>query len=383
MTKFGELAPSLLIRAGRIVCPTSGIDGPGAVAVEGGHIAAAGPGVTGPARTIREFPDAVLLPGLIDLHAHPAREGSKYGVDPDIEFLPRGVTTVLSQGDAGAANWARYRDTTIAASRARVRLAINLAFRGESTPDGCFEDLTDADVDACVAAIEDGGGLIWGVAVNASRACCGTTDPREVVRRGVEAAERTGRPILYGMRRPAEWPFEEQLALLRPGDVITYCFRGDPVSIVADGRVHAAIRDARDRGVLFDVGHGMASFDFTVAETAIAADFLPDTISTDAYARHVGMDPPHDLPRTMAKLMAAGVPESEVFSAVTRRPAALLGLDREIGTLAPGACADLAVLKWRDDASPLVDVHGVRRAGGCWDPVLTVRAGEIVDESND
>ena len=376
MKNAGEV--ELLLQAGRIVCPASGIDGPGAVAIKDGRIVASGSDISGAARVTRDFPDAVLLPGLVDLHAHPAVEGSKYGVDPDIEFLTRGVTTVLSQGDAGASTWARYRDTTIARSRARVRLAINLSSPGESMPHGCFEDLADADVEACVSAIEAGGHLIWGVSVNASRACCGTTDPREVVRRGVEVAERTGRPILYGMRRPAEWPFEEQLALLRPGDVVTYCFRGDPVSVVVDGQVHPAIRRARDRGVLFDVGHGMASFDFTVAETAIADGFLPDTISTDGYARHVGMDPPHDLSRTMAKLMAAGMPEADVFAAVTRRPAVLLGLDGEIGTLAPGACADLALLRWRNDAPPLVDVHGARRVGGCWDPVLTVRGGAIL-----
>ena len=373
MTKVDEL--ELLRGAGRIVCPTGGISGPGTVAVADGRIVAAGPDLAGPARTVREFPGAVVLPGLIDLHARAALTGSRYEVDPDIEFLPRGVTTIPCRVDAGAANWGRYRDTTISRSPPRVRLAINLASRGESMPEGCFEDLDDADVEACVAAVEDGGDLIWGIAVNASRACCATTDPREVLRHGVEVAERTGRPLLYGMRPPIEWSLEEQMALLRPGDVITYCFLGDPVSIVSDGHVHPAIRHARNRGVLFDVGHGMASVDFAVAATAIAAGFLPDMISTTAHARHVGMDPPHDLPPTMAKLMAAGMPEVEVFAAVTRRRAALPGFDGEIGTLTSGACADLTALRWRDDSPPLGDVHGVRRAGGCWPPVLTVRGG--------
>ena len=107
----------LLIRAGRVVSPADGLDGPGAVAVLGDRIVASGPDVAGTAATVVDLPEAVVLPGLVDLHAHPAREGSKYGVDPDVEFLPRGVTTVLSQGDAGAANWGRYRETTIAAPR--------------------------------------------------------------------------------------------------------------------------------------------------------------------------------------------------------------------------------------------------------------------------
>src|SRR5690349_18064798 len=93
----------LLIKAGRVVSPIDGLDGPGAVAVRGDRIVACGPDIAGTAATVIDLPNAVVLPGLVDLHAHPAREGSKYGVDPDVEFLPRGVTTVMSQGDAGAA----------------------------------------------------------------------------------------------------------------------------------------------------------------------------------------------------------------------------------------------------------------------------------------
>jgi hypothetical protein len=128
-----EPAPcDLVIHAGRVVCPASGLDGPGAVAVAGDRIAAAGPAVAGPARRVLRLPDAVLLPGLVDLHAHPARGGSKYGVDPDRDLLPFGTTTVLSQGDAGADDWERYRTEVIEASRTRVRLALNLSRRGES-----------------------------------------------------------------------------------------------------------------------------------------------------------------------------------------------------------------------------------------------------------
>jgi dihydroorotase len=328
-----------------------------------------------------DLPDAVVVPGLVDLHAHPACEGSKYGVDPDVEFLPRGVTTVLSQGDAGAANWERYRATTIEASRTRVRLALNLAAPGESMTGGCFEDLANADVAACARTIVNGGDQIWGIAVNISRIACGPTDPREVLRRALEVAYATGKPLLFGVREPADWPLTEQLALLRPGDVVTYSFRGDPGSLLEGGRVHPAARAARERGVLFDVGHGVQSFDFGNAEAAIADGFPPDTISSDQYLRHVGSRPRHDLPRVMSKLLAVGMPEADVFAAVTVRPAQVLGLAQEIGRLTPGACADVTALRWNPAAAPLVDANGVARPGGCWEPVLTVRAGQVVARS--
>src|SRR5207244_6641252 len=106
-------------------------------------------------------------------------------------------------------------------SRTHVVLAINLSSRGEAGPGGCFEDLSTVDVDACVRAIADFRHHIWAIAINTSHYACGDTDPREVLRRGLLAAEECGMGILYGMRRPADWPLEQQLARLRAGDVFT------------------------------------------------------------------------------------------------------------------------------------------------------------------
>ena len=368
----------LIIHAGRVVCPATGLDGPGAVAVRGDRIVAVGDRIEGPAREMLDFPDALLLPGLVDMHAHPARGDSKYGIDPDVHILPRGTATMLSQGDAGAANWSRYRESVIESSRARVRLAINLSARGESLPGGCFENLDDVDVDACVAAIEDGGDAIWGIAVNISTVTSGDTDPHEIMRRALAAADRTNRPLLFGSRNHVNLPLAQQLAWLRPGDIVTYCFRNDADRIVSDGHVRDEVWKAREKGILFDIGHGMNSLHFDVAEGAIAEGFLPDTISTDVYSRHVGSSPPHDLPRTLSKLIAAGMSEADALARVTVRPAELLGLSGEVGVLTSGACADLAVLRWNPNASPLRDVTGAERPGGCWEPILTVRAGEII-----
>ncbi len=369
----------LLITAGRVYCPATGLNGPGAVAVNGSRIAASGPEVSRDSRLQLDFPHDLLLPGLVDLHAHPDRGRSKYGVDPDVHFLPRGVTTVLSQGDAGAVDWPAYRDGLMGTARTRVRLALNLAAHGEALPGGCFEDLADADVKACVAAARAGGALIWGIAANLSRHSCGQTDPRLIMTRALAAAEQAGKPLLLGLREPEDWPLADQLKLLRPDDVVTYCFRGGGCGVVSGGQIHPAAWEARQRGVRFDVGHGMNSFAFNAAETASSAGFWPDTISTDQYARHVGLLPPHDLPRTLSKLLAAGMPEAAALAAVTATPAAILGLGGEIGTLATGSCADLAVLRFTNPpAPPLRDASGAERAGGCWEPVLTVRAGALI-----
>ncbi len=374
----------LLLSAGRVIDPARGLEGPGYAAMRGDRMAAAVIGKAAaaaaappPAQRL-DVPDGVLLPGLVDLHAHPAVEDSKYGVDPDQHFLPRGVTTVLSQGDAGANNWPQYRRRVIERAATRVRLAVNLAASGESSPGPSLGDAAEADVDACVHAIRGGGDLIWGVAINTAAAVCGTCDPRAMLRRAIQAGERTGKPLLVGTRHDDDFPLDELLAMLRPGDVVTYCLHGLSDRIVRGGRVLDCVWQARERGVLFDTGHGMGSFDFQVAETAIADGFLPDTISTDQYQRHVGSTPQHDLPLTVSKLLAAGMREEDAWPRVTSRPAELLGLAGEVGTLAPGASADAVVLTRSASDHALRDVSGAVRRGPIWSAAAVVRAGALI-----
>ena len=369
----------LLIRAGRVFCADTGLDGPGAVAVSNERVAASGQHVEGTASEMLDFPDAVLLPGFVDLHAHPAPSHWKYGIDPDILMLPRGTTTILSQGDAGANNWDHYKDIMVEPASMRIRMALSAAVGGEEEEGAVFRNLEDVDVGACVRTVEGDPELIWGIAVNAAGAATAGHDPRIVMGRVLEMAERTGKPLLYGVRwDPFDWPVDEQLALLRPGDVVTYCFHVGPGGLAPSGRVVDAVWEARERGVKFDIGHGMSSFNFDVAETAVREGFLPDSISTDFYVRHAHSSPRHDMPRTMSKLMAVGMSDTDAFERATLRPAQTLELDGEVGTLKPGSIADLAVIRWNAAAPPLVDVDGNERPGGCWEPVATVREGRVI-----
>ncbi len=377
----------IMLSAGRLVCPLSGIDGPGTVVVHHDRIHSVIPSSSSDDAADRpsgrddvvqlRFPDAIVLPGLCDLHAHPACRVSVFGVSPDQHLLPCGVTTVQSQGDAGADDVDNFVQHTIQPSRTRVLLSLNLSRIGETSPHGCFADLEHADVAHCVAAVRRHREHIRSLSVNVSHHACGNSDPREVQCRGLEAAAETGLPLLFGMRRPEDWPLADQLNCLRPGDVVTYCFRRAPHCIVQAGRVLPCIRTARERGILFDVGHGMASFSFDVAEAAIADGFAPDTISTDLQQAHLRVPPRHALPLVMSKLCAVGMSESAVFAAVTKTPAAILGLTGETSSLTPGACADLTILNFHPPGI-LRDAHGVQRCGAHWSPRLTIRAGQMI-----
>ncbi|MBT4514028.1 MAG: hypothetical protein HOC77_02915, partial [Chloroflexi bacterium] len=286
----------------------------------------------------------------------------------------------LSQGDAGARNWDRYKEEVIGTRKTRIRMALHIGRNGESNPEGPFTKPEFADADECVAAIkEDDSGAIWGITVNTSVMTCGPSDPHEILNRALEAAEVTDLPLLFGPRRAPGWALEDQLPLLRPGDVFTYCSDPSETTLVRDGRIRDCVREARERGILFDLGHGPVAINYMALGVMNNEGFLPDTISSDVYSFHLGQEQPHDLPHVMSKMRAAGVSESDIWPRVTVRPAEVLGLQEEIGTLKPGSCADLSVLRWDEGPYVHADLEGADRTGGMSRPVITVRGGELIE----
>jgi dihydroorotase len=372
----------LLLTASRVVCPGTAIDGPGAVGITGGVIsfieASPHPHGLPRAHSVQDFPKGILLPGLVDLHAHPSLEGSRFGVDPDLHLLPRGHTTLLSQGDAGARNIDAYLRRTVRSCRTRVRLALNFCANGESNPGGRFFDISEASVEECVAAVKRSGPDIWGVSVNIAFIRGRDVDPLEVLRRGIRAAELAGRPVMFGATKNSAVPLADQLALLRSGDIMTYCYHTGDGSIIEGGRVLECVWRARERGVLFDVGDGTAAFGFDVAEAAIAEGFLPDTISSDYYSYHFQSGEPHDLPRTVSKLIAAGMTPDQCWTRVTSVPGRILDAESGIGTLRRGAPGDVAVLMPSAGPEPLRDGRGETRTGTLWTAAAVFKDGKRV-----
>jgi len=372
----------LLITAERMVCSATGIDGPGVIGVRDGLIpfvdSGSGVGDLPSAEKTLNVDDGVLLPGLVDLHAHPAASGSKFGIDPDVCLLPRESTTVLSQGDAGARNVDRYIEETINGYRTRIKLALNFCAEGESNPDGRFFSIDEASIEECVAAVGRSDSDVWGISLNTAQIRGGGVDPMEVMRRGMAAAEESGGPVLFGATKNSAVPLADQLALLRPGDLLTYCFYSGDGSIVEDGRVFDCVWDARELGVLFDVGDGATAFGFEAAEVAITEGLLPDTISTDYYRHHLVNEMDHDMSHVVSKLMAVGMTEEQCWPRVTSMPAQVHGLGDVTGRLDAGAAADFCVVRAGDEPEVNKDGQGETRTGYRWEPIVTVLAGEVV-----
>ncbi|MGH6920236.1 MAG: amidohydrolase family protein, partial [Geminicoccaceae bacterium] len=141
------------------------------------------------------------------------------------------------------------------------------------------------------------------------------------------------------------------------------CFTGGDMRIVDDeGRLRDEARRVWDSGVIMDIGHGAGSFSFETAEALMAAGYRPDVISSDIHQLSI-LGPMFDLPTCLGKFMALGMSFAEVVQAATARPAQVMGLQGEVGTLKPGALADVALFRIERGAFTFYDIHMNPRAG--------------------
>jgi dihydroorotase len=344
----------LVVAGGHVLCPATGADAVMDVAIAEGLIVAVGAGLEG-----RERVDAtglLVTPGLIDLHVHVYDGVSHYGIDADTYLLRRGTTTGVDVGSAGAQTFPALRRMVIEQAQTRIYAYLHIAVEGMiSRLVGELEDIRWASVEQCVQVADANRDVIAGVKLRAGRQMVGA-DPRPAVGLALEAADALALPLMVHVI-DMEMPLPELLAQLRPGDVVTHCFHNNDGCLLDDaGRVWPEAFAARERGILFDVGHGVGSFTWSVARAALAQGFPPDTISSDIHAHnHAG--PVYDLPRTLSKLLHLGMPLDDVIAAATSRVGAHLAhvAPSGLGTLAPGAPGDLSLLERQRGSFALVD----------------------------
>jgi dihydroorotase len=364
----------LLLAGGRVVDVGGGHVGRYDVAVRGGRIAAVAPALPpGSAREVVDVTGRLVTPGLVDLHTHVHPGATYWGIHPDPVAWHCGVTTWVDAGSAGAWGIDALR-AAVQTYRVRVPALLNISALGLTARTGESADLAHADVGAALDAIARHPGLVVGVKVRIDRETVGANGIRPL-ERALEAARGAGLPVMAHVAGGPPGP-ADVLPLLRPGDILTHCASG-----VAATGAGAVVREAYARGVLFDVGHGAGGFAFDVLEEQLAAGLAPHTVSTDLHVR-CRYGPVFDLPTTMAKLRAVGVPLEDVVAAATATPAAALHLPGGVGTLAVGAPADVAVFAVEDGPFAVVDTHGqVRQAPERLVNVATYVAGRPLPPS--
>jgi dihydroorotase len=346
----------LIIRGGLVTDPAQDLNQIRLdVGVRDGRIAALQAQINEPAWQVIDATGCQVLPGLIDLHAHVYTGVTYLSVDADQAALPTGTTTLVDCGTAGAATFAGLVRFIIQPARCRILAAVNISSIGLAAMPECgYAPYVDSN--KALQCIRDYPDLAVAVKVRASRNALGEHGTIQTVGMALEAAAAAGVPVIAHLGEPPP-AYDEILAHLRPGDIVTHCFRKGPMHCPLDlaGRIKPAVRQARERGVLFDVGHGRGSFAWRTGRLMIEQGFAPDIISTDLHIGSIAAPVAISMPDVMAKMLHLGMDWSAVVAAATLGPARSINWQDRIGSLLPGREADIAIIEKRQGSFVLAD----------------------------
>jgi dihydroorotase len=279
----------LILRGGRVIDPSQQLDAITDVAFSGGKVAHIRPALKADTETdVRDLSGFIVAPGLIDLHTHVYWGGTSLGIDATDYCRRSGVTTAVDAGSAGPGNFAGFRKHLIERSQVRILAYLHISFAGiyAFSPRVMVGESEEIRLMAPIDAMEVANAnpdLIVGIKVRVGARASGRsgTVPLDIA---LQVADEVGMPVMAHIDDPPP-TYEEVLARLRPGDILTHAFRPYPnAPVTAQGTIKQAVNEARRRGVLFDIGHGKGSFAFKTARAMLANGFFPDTISSDVHA---------------------------------------------------------------------------------------------------
>ena len=374
----------LVIKGGEVLDPSQGLRGKLDIGVRYGRIEALEADIpTARANRVMNAAGRIVVPGLIDLHAHVFTSG--IGIPADELVLYQGTTTAVSAGDAGASTFATYRRYATAQSRTRIFAFVHIANIGLSAfPVGELFNIDFAQTEAAAKTLAENADFAIGIKVRMSQNVIARhgIEPLKRAIRACELAGTNGRVMCHIGGVETVDLMSLILQTLRPGDILTHCYSGAPndegkfTNIIQDGRLLPAALDAKKRGVLFDVGHGGGSFDYTVAEAAIAQGCPPDTISSDIHVYSGNSAGQPYLTNVMSKFLNLGYSLEQVVTMVTANPAKIINRIPKHGTLQIGAPADATLLDVVNGPVEFVDTRGNKRQGKVLiRPTNTVIAG--------
>jgi dihydroorotase len=376
----------LVIKGGDVLDPSQSLRGKRDIGIRFGMVEAVEADIPA-ARALRvlEANGKLVTPGLIDLHAHVYPYGSAIGIPADELVANQCTTTCVSAGDAGANNFAAFRRHVVGQSRTRLYAFVhiaNIGLAGFPVPE--LYNIDYARVDEAARTIAENADMVLGIKVRMSENVI-AKHGLEPLKRAISACEKSGTPAKVmchiGGVETREL-MSQILDLLRPGDILTHAYSGAPniggafTNIVQDGTLLPAALAAKRRGVIFDVGHGGGSFDYTVAEPAIAQGAPPDTISSDIHVFSGNTPGMPYLTWVMSKFLGLGFSLEQVVAMATVNPAKIINRAGKLGTLQVGAPGDVAIMEFVEGPVSFVDTRNNKRDGKAHlKPAQTVTAG--------
>jgi len=369
----------LILRGGRVIDPSQGLDSIQDVAFKDGKVSALGQQITTDSSNVIDVSNHIITPGFIDMHGHFAYGLQPRSAHPDLHGLATGVTTCVDAGSTGWIYFPALKRYVIESMDARMFAFIHLSSLGLVTqttiqiPD--LEDFRLAREEETIQQIEKNRDVVPGVKVRLTPT--GTTAKNAVAAMEMarRVADKTNSKIMvHVMESPL--PLAEVFSYLRPGDIATHIFHGDTHGVLdSKGEIRPECWDAYNQGIIFDTAGAQRHFSLDVEQAVVSQGMLPHTISTDRNTPRPG-DSNYTLHDHMSMFLGMGVSISKVLEAVTSKPASVLGRD-DLGTLKIGAIGDAAVTSLVDGDFGFEDGLGnSMRTDRIFTPVLTIKGGK-------
>jgi dihydroorotase len=358
------------------------------VRVQGDSIVEIGPKLAStPEETVLDAAGLIVSPGLIDLHTHVFTGIGRWSIRPEQAGLQTGVTTLLDTGTAGALTYEAFHRLVMPTAQENIFALLNIALIGclQGYPNelpasiGELSDARLAHAPSAIECINRYRDRIVGVKVRLTASLADGRAENEQIgfREALAAAEATELPLMVH-HAASQIPLPELLSRLRPGDIYTHLYHPNPDGGFVSDSPFAEMKAARERGVLFDVGHGKGAFSWNVAERACRElGFWPDTISTDIHQFNIE-GPVFDMPTTLTKFLFLGMPLEKIIAATTLAPAKAMRQEARFGCLLPGRQADITLLRLESGEWSLPDVLGdVRIAKERFQVAHVFKRGEL------
>jgi len=374
-----------IIKNGQVIDPANGINAARDIAVADGKIALIAKDIARErAKNVIDASGLIVCPGLIDIHTH-VFVGSKPNVfadgvlslSPDDFSFKSGVTTVVDAGTSGAQSFPKFKEQVIDQSKTRILAWLNIAGPGMIGNPG-QEDVTSMDVASAVDVAKKFSQYVVGIKIgHYEKSDWAPFD------RALEAASQAVVPLFIECHLP-QYSLQDQLAKMRPGDIITHSFEkvSERTPITDEqGHVRDYVLAAQKRGILFDLGHGGAGFWFSEAIPAMKQGLTPFTFGTDLhrFSMNAGMK---DMTNVMSKFMALGMTRQDVIRRATANAAKAIHRE-DLGNLSTGSVADIAIIREVEGEFGFVDAGGNKVVGNRkMIAEVTLREGKVVWDLN-
>lgn len=376
------MAYDVLIRGGRLLDPSIGLDKVGSIAVRDGKICALGEVPSQDALQIVDAAGCYVVPGLIDYHIHVYKSGCEFALLPEVAGIPNGVTTMVDGGSSGVSGFEGFYRNDIIRSVLDVKAMLNICSAGQ--PGVYYLENMDPKLfqrEKILELCEKYRGTIVAIKVRGSIEIVKEHGLRSLAA-AVEIAEEAHLPVvLHATDSPGE--IRDTLEILRPGDVFCHCYHQKGKTIIGeDGHVLPEVLEAQKNGILFDCAHGSMNFSMAVGKQAIADGLYPDIISSDLSMLSLCKPPAYNLPHIMTELLNMGMTFPEILRRVTQVPARQIGIHPD-GFLLVGEVADIAIFRQEDKEIHFKDRYGNEMDGHTMlRPMMTIKNGAVLYRQN-